>query len=151
MKFSGSPSARLTPLYSSVQINAEREYKLPSLSLIAKLNSAGIDNIKAFAVLKANGSISEDVILLYDELYLQQCDQYSGGKVEVFDANGNLYTGIVCFIIIGLKLSEPYIIKVKLSLRVPKVNLCCGWLKDELELTLNVIIEFGFSVSIVAT
>ena len=35
--------------------------------------------MKAFAASKANGSIPEDAILMLDEMYLQQCDQYSGG------------------------------------------------------------------------
>ena len=116
----------------------QKEFKLPSQSVLAKLKSGGVDNIKTLVVLKANGSTSEDVIL-YDEIYLQQCDQYSRGRVEGSDANDNLRTRIVCYIIIELKSSGPYVIRA-----VPRVNLSGGWLKDELELTLIVTIEFGF-------
>ena len=89
----------------------QKEYNLPSLSFIAKLKLGGIDNIKALAALKAANSISEDVVILYDEMYLEQCDQYSGGKVEGLDTDGNLYTEIVCFMIVGLKSSESYVIR----------------------------------------
>ena len=66
--------------YSFLQ--AQKEYNIPSLSYWR-----GIDNMKALAALKANGSISEEVILMFDEnlMYLQQCDQYSGRKVEGSD------------------------------------------------------------------
>ena len=50
--------------------------------------------MKALAALKANVSIFEEATLMFDEIYLQQCDQYSGGKVEVSDVDGhdgNLY------------------------------------------------------------
>ena len=47
--------------------------------------------MKALAALKANGSISEEAILIFEEMYLQQCDQHSGGKFEGSDVDGNLY------------------------------------------------------------
>ena len=113
----------------------QKEYKLLSLSVIAKLKSGGIDNSKTIAALKANGSISEDVILLCDKMYLQQCDQYYGGKVE-----GSIY-------ILGLFAIYDFKIKVKGTLR----HTCSAesqykrWLvKDELELTLNVTSELEF-------
>ena len=108
----------------------QKGYNLPSFSVLAKLKSGGIDNIKALAALKAANSISEDVVILYDEMYLQQCDQYSGGKVEGSDTDENLYIGIVCFMIVGLKLGESYDIRA-----VPKINLSGPWLEKELEKT----------------
>ena len=75
-------------------------------------------------------------------MYLQQCDQYSGGKVEGSDANGNLFTGIVCYMVIGLKSNVPYVVRA-----VPKVNLSGQWLKNELETTIDVVMQAGFSVS----
>ena len=92
-------------LYAGVQVDAER-VQFTLFSVLAKLKSGGIDEIKALAALKAANSISKDVVILYDEMYLQQCDQYSIGKVEGSDTDENLYTGIACFMIVGLKLSE---------------------------------------------
>ena len=122
----------------------QKEYNLPSFSFLAKLKSGGIDNIKSLAALKAANSISEDIVILYDEMYLEQCDEYSGGKVEGSDTDGNLYTGIVCFMIVGLKSSESYVIRA-----VPKVHLSGPCLKEELQKTLHVVTGAGFSVSMV--
>ena len=77
-------------------------------------------------------------------MYLQQCDEYSGGKVEGSDTDGNLYSGIVCFMIVGLKSSESYVIRA-----VPKIHLSGPWLKEELKKTLHVVIGAGSSVSMV--
>ena len=132
--------------YTSMQAYKlmQKEYNLPSFSVLAKLKSVGIDNIKALAALKAANSISEDVVILYDEMYGEQCDQYSGGKVEGSDTDWNLYTGIVCFMIVELKSSESYVIRA-----VPKINLSGPWLKKELEKTLHVVIGARCSVSMV--
>ena len=66
----------------------QKEFKLPTLSVTSRLKSEGIDNTKAHIALRSNGSISENVIILFDEMYLQKCDQYSRGKGEGSDANG---------------------------------------------------------------
>ena len=75
-------------------------------------------------------------------MYLQQCDRYSKGKVEGSDANGNFFTGIICYMVIGLKLNLPYVVRA-----VPKVNLSGQGLKFELETTIDVVMQSGFSVS----
>ena len=110
----------LTMRYTSMQGYKlmQKGYNLPSFSVLSKLKSGGIDNIKAIAALRAANSISEDFVILYDKMYLQQCDQYSGGKVEGSDSDGNLFTGIVCFMIVGLKSSEFYVIRA-----LPKIHL----------------------------
>ena len=109
----------------------QKEFKLPSLSVISKLKSGGIE---ALIAIKNNGSIFEDIIILFDEIYLQQCDQYSGRKAAGSDANGNLFTGIVCYMVIGLKSNEPYVVCAE-----PKVNLSGQWLKNELNTTMDVV------------
>ena len=52
---------------------------MPSLSLLRKLTSGKIDPVTSLKALKENGGISEDVILQFDEMYLQQCEEYVGG------------------------------------------------------------------------
>ena len=47
------------------------QFPLPSLSLSKKLNKSGMEPIKAVKVLLDQGEIGEDVVLLFDEIYLQ--------------------------------------------------------------------------------
>ena len=109
---------------------------------MSKLKSGGNDNSKALIALRGINSISEPVLKLFDEMYLHQCDQYSGGKVEGSYANGNLFTGLVCYMVIGLKSNVPYVVRA-----VSNVNLSGKWLKNELETTLDVVRQAGISVS----
>ena len=39
--------------------------------------SGKIEAVTSFKALKENGSISEDVMLLFDEMYLQKCEEYT--------------------------------------------------------------------------
>ena len=45
--------------------------------------------------LKKDGKISEDICLLFDEMYLQKCEEYFGGEQIGYYENGELYRGIV--------------------------------------------------------
>ena len=47
--------------------------------------------------------MSDDVILLFDEIYLQKCDEYVGGATHDVSENRDLYKGMICFMIVGLK------------------------------------------------
>ena len=57
------------------------ELNLPSLSLLSKTSQGKIDAFKAAKLLKENGNISEDVVLLFDEIHLQQCEDYVDGDM----------------------------------------------------------------------
>ena len=59
------------------------------------------------------------------------------------DAIGNLFTGKVCYMVLGLKPNVPYVVRA-----VPKVNLSGHWLKNELKTTMDVVMQAGFSVSL---
>ena len=48
---------------------------------------------------------------MFDEMCLQKCEEYSGGEVYGADENNKLYKGLVCFMIVGMKESVPYVIK----------------------------------------
>ena len=63
------------------------------------------------SLLRENGKISEDIILLCDEMYLQKQAQYHGGKYVGEDEDGNNYKGIFVLMIVGLKDSLPYVVK----------------------------------------
>ena len=53
--------------------------------------------------MKKDGKISEDICLLFDEMYLQKCREYFGGEIICFKENLELYKGIGSFITVGLK------------------------------------------------
>ena len=46
------------------------EFSMPSLSLLEKISKGGVDPVKSAKLLLAKGRISEDVILMIDEMYL---------------------------------------------------------------------------------
>ena len=70
-----------------------------------------MDTLKPAEILMQNGSISSDCVLMVDEMYLKKSSQYHGGDDVVEDDNGKLYTGIVVFMIVGVKDSVPYVVK----------------------------------------
>ena len=84
--------------------------------------------------LKKDGKISEDICLLFDEMYLQKCEEYFGGELIGSDENGKLDRGIVCFMIEGMKNSIPFD-------QVISRNNNAVWLRDELFECLDAQIE----------
>ena len=68
-----------------------------------------IDAAKWAKLLKDEGKISSDTCLIFDEMYLQKCEEYTGGQLIGAAINGELYKGIVSFMIIGIKQNTPYI------------------------------------------
>ena len=48
---------------------------------------------------------------MVDEMYLEKATQYHSGEYVGADDEGNLYKGIVAFMIVGLKDSIPYIVQ----------------------------------------
>ena len=63
-----------------------------------------------------------------------------GGRISC-DDEGELYKGIVCFMIVGLKESIPYVIK-----SLPETNIEANWLKTELLDSLKILSSCGFCV-----
>ena len=78
------------------------DFPLPSLSLLQKIVSGTIDVMKCAEMLRNDGEISDDICLLFDEMYLQKCEEYFGGDMMGSNDVGELYKGLVCFMIIGL-------------------------------------------------
>ena len=91
-----------------------QDFPLPSLSLLQKISSGTIDAVKCANALRIEGKISEDVCMIFDEMYLQKRQEYFWGEMIGCDDEGELYKGIVCFMIIGLKESIPYMMKSSL-------------------------------------
>ena len=55
------------------------EFPLPSTSLLNKIKGGNIDALKAAKLLLENSSISKDIVVLFDKMYLQKCAAYCGG------------------------------------------------------------------------
>ena len=129
--------------YTSLQCYKilQQDLPLPSLLLLRKLTKGDMDVVKCAKTLKSSGKISDDVILMFDEMYLQKCEKYSGGEVYGADENNELYKGLVCFMIDGMKESVPYVIK-----SIPEIKINGGWLKEQILDCLNTLKSCGFNV-----
>ena len=64
-----------------------KEFPFLSLSLLKRITEGKLDTAKCAKSLKSQGVISEDVVLMFDEMYLQKCEEYCGG--EIIGANEN--------------------------------------------------------------
>ena len=100
-----------------------------SLSLLHKTASTNVGTAAVTTALKQQGRISEDVILILDEIYHQKSAEYFGGDTFRTNEDGDLYKGMLCFMIVGLKNSIPCVIKI-----VPEKELRCQCLKIPHEL-----------------
>ena len=118
-----------------------QDFPLPSLSSLQKISSDTIDVVKCANALRIEGNISEDVCLIFDEMYLQKSQEYFGGEMTGCDDEGELYKGKVCFMIVGLKESIPYVIKSS-----PETKIVASWLKTELLHSLGILSNCGFCV-----
>ena len=67
------------------------EFRLPSLSLLRKIVTGDIDAAKSSKLLKDEEKISSDICLIFDEMYLQKCEEYTGGQLIGTATNGKLY------------------------------------------------------------
>ena len=83
--------------------------------------------------------------MIFDEMYLQRSQEYSGGEMIGCDAERELYKGIVSFMIVDLKESIPYVIKSS-----PETNTNAKWLKTELLDSLEILSNCGFRVRAIA-
>ena len=81
-----------------------------SFPLLDKIQWGGINALKALKIVHEKGSFSSDCILIIDEMYLQKSAQYQSGENEGVDKEGNLYKGTVAFMVVGFKISIPFVV-----------------------------------------
>ena len=55
-------------------------------------------------------------------MYLLKCEEYTGVQLIGAATNGELYKGIVSFMIIGIKQNTPYIIKSVPEIRYMQIG-----------------------------
>ena len=70
-------------------------FPFPSLSLLKKITEEQLDAVKCAKSLKSQGLISKDVVLVFDEMYLQKCEEYGGGEINGANENNELYKGLL--------------------------------------------------------
>ena len=68
------------------------------------MKQGNLNILKSAKMLLDFNSISKDVVLMFDEMYLQKREEYAGELVGA-DTDGNLYKCIVCFMIVGFNLT----------------------------------------------
>ena len=133
----------LTLRYTSMQSYKllQEEFNMPSVSLLKKLTHGSLDTVKAAKLLQKSGSISQDVILMFDEMYLQKSQEYVGGELCGANENGMLYKSVLCFMIVGLQNNVPFIIKT-----VPVNKLESDSLKEEILTTIELLHSCSYKV-----
>ena len=104
-----------------------KQFPFPSLFLLKKISEGKLDAVKCAKFLKAPGVISENIVLMFDELYLQKCEQFCDGEIIAANENNELYKGLLSFMIVGLKKNVPYIKK-----SVPERNIDGKWIKEQI-------------------
>ena len=127
-----------TLLYSHTGF-LQKNFPLSSIPLLKNICSGAIDAVRYAQTLKNKGKISEDVCLLFNEIYLKKFKEYFGGDLIGCGEDGNLYKGLVCFMNVGFKESVPYVIKSS-----PQTGTSADWLKSEVLECLYVLIKMWF-------
>ena len=111
---------------------------MSSISLLNKIQQGGVDSLK---VLREKGGISTDLILIVDEMYLHKAAQYQAGEYIGADEEGNLFKGIVAFMVVGLKQSTPFVVQA-----IPEVTFNGQWLCDKIASNIENLGNAGFCV-----
>ena len=99
---------RYTPLQSN-RLLLEK-FPVLSLPLLNKIQQGGIDYLKASKPVPEKGSFSCDCILMIDEMYLQKSAQYQSEEYVGVNEEGNLYKDIFALMVVGFKLSIPFVV-----------------------------------------
>ena len=109
--------------------------------MLRKLQKGSVDALKAVKLLLETGQISNDIIMINDEMYLQKCIQYTGGEYLGSDDEENLCKGIAVFMIQGLKQSVPVVVKA-----CPETAIKGEWLANEMSDCIKQLSSLGFNV-----
>ena len=117
------------------------QFPMPSISLLKKLSRGGVDSLKAVKVLLEQEKIDKDIVLLLDEIYLQKDVDYSGGKMIGCDEDGNMFKGVMTFMINSLKDSIPFVVRA-----VPEKEITGKWIAKQINELLSSLHECGFHV-----
>ena len=101
----------------------------------------GVDSLKVLKALGEKCKTSIDLILMVDEMYLQKAAQYQAREYVGGDEEGNLYKGIVAFMVVGLKQSIPLVVWA-----IPEITFNGEWLCDKIASNIENLENTGFCV-----
>ena len=87
------------------------ELPLPSISLLNKITEGNIDALREAKLLLENSSICNDIVVLFDGIYLQKCVECCRGEIFGSNINNVIYKSTVCFMIIELKENVSSVVK----------------------------------------
>ena len=102
------------------------------MSLLNKLHQGSVDALKALKTLYEKGFFSRNCILMIDEMYLQKSAQYQSGEYVEIDEEGNLYKGVVGFMVVGLKQSIPFVVQA-----FPELTFNGQWLVENININID--------------
>ena len=94
--------------------------------LLRNLKSESIDSISALCKLREEGFCGNDVVLLLDEMHLQHQVQFDGRDLIGCNEGLEMFKSILCFMVVSLKKSIPYIIKSIPIVKLSKQIICDG-------------------------
>ena len=97
--------------------------------------------MKAAKVLEEQGKIGTDVVLLLDEVYLQIDSQYQDEKLVGADNEGNLYKGVMIFMINSLEKSIHFAIKA-----IPEIKIEGKCLSEHIDNWITSLNSVGFNI-----
>ena len=115
---------------------------MSSISLLNKIEQGRIDLLKALKVLREKGGISTDLTLMEDEIFLHKAARYQVGEYVGAGEEGNLFKGIVDFMVVGLKRSTPFVVQA-----IPEVTFSGQWLCDKIASNIGNLGNARFCVS----
>ena len=78
---------------------------------------------------------------MIDEMYMQKSAQYQSGEYEGVNKERNLYKGIVTFMVVGFKLSIPFVFQT-----IPEVTFNRQWLAETFIDNIDNLIEFRLCI-----
>ena len=79
-------------------------------------------------------------------MFLQKEASYQSGDYVGEDEEGELYKGIACFMIVGLKQPVPHVIQA-----IPEVTITGEWLAEKISASLHSLAQTGFTVRGIVT
>ena len=117
-----------------------KHFPLPSVSLPKRLSQGGVKPMKAVKVLLSERKIDKDILLLTDKIYQQKEVQFLLGC----DDNGNLFKGIMTFMIVGVRKNVSLMVKA-----VPESKIEAKGLSGHIMESIESLHEIGFHVQAV--
>ena len=114
-------------------------FPLLSVSFLKRLSQGGVEPLKVVKLLLNECKINKGTVLLTDETYLQKEVQFQQGKPIGCDDNGDLFKGIITFMIVGVWKNVPFVVKA-----VPESKIEGKWLSGQTIETIQSLHEIGF-------